>query len=550
LAQFSVFRGGFGMESAEEVLDLSAWPDAPWALDVVGSLFDKSLLHSREVRGQPRFAMYVSIQEYAAEKLAQEALPQTGAAVRRAVMARHAKHYASISRDSVDGALYSVGGVERGWMIRVEYENLLAGVDAALSQGDLESAAFCGLGAAEKLEMTGPFRDGVELISRLLDADLPEALGGRLILQRGWLKHLGGRSSESREDIETAIRISRRVGDMGTEGIALGNLGNAHAQLVDMEAAEACYEEALAIHRAVGNRRSEGVVLGNLGLLYAESGRFEVAWGRYQEALEIHREVGNRRTEGHILGSVGSLCRRTGRYEQAEVRYEQALAVHREVGDRRFEGIVLGNLGSLLAERGVADRAREKYEAALAIHRAIGNRRFEAVVLGGLATLYHDSGELSLAREHYDLALAMHREIGNPRSECIALGNLGDLQLAEGDLAAAQASLEEAVLLGDATFPAGAAAFRASLGLIAALRGDFPHARAYCDNAALHLKDRYVLEHGKVLCKRARVEMMADESEAAQTALAEAEAIAKDIGAAPDSDLGQALAEARAALSA
>ncbi|MDP6935050.1 MAG: adenylate/guanylate cyclase domain-containing protein, partial [Myxococcota bacterium] len=38
LAQLSVFRSGFDMEAAEEVLDLSAWPDAPWSLDVVGSL--------------------------------------------------------------------------------------------------------------------------------------------------------------------------------------------------------------------------------------------------------------------------------------------------------------------------------------------------------------------------------------------------------------------------------------------------------------------------------------------------------------------------------
>ena len=58
LAQLSVFRDGFFMDAAEAVLDLSAWPDAPWSLDVVGSLLDKSLLHSWEAHGQPRFGMY------------------------------------------------------------------------------------------------------------------------------------------------------------------------------------------------------------------------------------------------------------------------------------------------------------------------------------------------------------------------------------------------------------------------------------------------------------------------------------------------------------
>jgi len=44
LAQCSVFEGGFPLEAAEGALDLGAWPDAPWVVDVVQSLVDKSLL--------------------------------------------------------------------------------------------------------------------------------------------------------------------------------------------------------------------------------------------------------------------------------------------------------------------------------------------------------------------------------------------------------------------------------------------------------------------------------------------------------------------------
>src|SRR6185503_8694402 len=43
-AQCAVFQGGFTLEAAENVLDLSLWPDAPWVVDVVQSLVDKSLL--------------------------------------------------------------------------------------------------------------------------------------------------------------------------------------------------------------------------------------------------------------------------------------------------------------------------------------------------------------------------------------------------------------------------------------------------------------------------------------------------------------------------
>src|SRR5204862_6552508 len=45
-AQCSIFDGGFTLEAAEAVLDLSAWPEAPPAMDVVQALSDKSLLRT------------------------------------------------------------------------------------------------------------------------------------------------------------------------------------------------------------------------------------------------------------------------------------------------------------------------------------------------------------------------------------------------------------------------------------------------------------------------------------------------------------------------
>src|SRR5882762_7194111 len=69
LAQLSVFEGGFTMESAEAVLDLSGYEDAPWTIDTVQSLLDKSFV--RQV-SDGRFDMLVSVKEYASEHLRTE----------------------------------------------------------------------------------------------------------------------------------------------------------------------------------------------------------------------------------------------------------------------------------------------------------------------------------------------------------------------------------------------------------------------------------------------------------------------------------------------
>ena len=78
--------------------------------------------------------------------------------------------------------------------------------------------------------------------------------------------------------------------------------------------------------------------------------------GHLDAALAIHREAGNRRAEGSVLGNLGLLHHEQGRIEQARAHYEAALAIHREMGDRRFEGIVLGNLGNLHGDQGQVER--------------------------------------------------------------------------------------------------------------------------------------------------------------------------------------------------
>jgi predicted ATPase len=96
-AQCSIFDGGFTLEAAEAVLDLASWPQAPPAMDVVQALSDKSLLRiwvpaeqSRYEIEETYFGMYMTIHEYAAEKL-----EAAGQAAHRAAEQRHGRYFAT-----------------------------------------------------------------------------------------------------------------------------------------------------------------------------------------------------------------------------------------------------------------------------------------------------------------------------------------------------------------------------------------------------------------------------------------------------------------------
>jgi len=495
-----VFRDGFFMEAAEAVLDLTSWPDAPWSLDVVGSLLDKSLLHSREVHGQPRFGMYASIQEYAVEKLGAEF---------GATAARQAQHFAQFGSESFIESLNTRGGVARRRNLASELENLLAGVEGALAAGEAEVAAGCALAAGELFELHGPYADGIALLDRVSGETVGRGTQGRLFRMAGRMLDLAGHLAEALEHVQRAHAIAREAGD----------------------------------------RRGEGGALARLARIHGAQGRTLEALAHYQQALAIAREAGDRRGEGLIVGSLGVLHRHRGCTSEAREHAQQAIVIAREVGDRRGESIADANLANIHHAQGRISEALEHYQQALAIDREVGHRRSEGITLGALANIHRDQGRTSEALEHYQQALAIAREMGDRRSEGVTLGNLGDLLFFQGDRLAAETHLLLAIEIGDETVPAAAGAYRGSLALIRAQQGAFDEARTLISQGEPQVRGVYRMELGKLLCKKAKIEHLAGDPAAAALALAEAQVIAEELGADPESELGAALTEARALLS-
>jgi len=197
-------------------------------------------------------------------------------------------------------------------------------------------------------------------------------------------------------------------------------------------------------------------------------------------------------------------------------------------------------------EQGCIPKALGHYKQSLAIAREVGARRSEASTLGNLAILHQEQSRIPEALDHFHQALVVAREVGNGRSEGAALGNLGDLLLSQGDLLGAESHLQDAIAISDQAFLIGAGAFRGSLALIRAQQGDFDEARSLLAEGEAQLRNVHKPELGKLLCKKARVEHLAGDLDAAAAALKVAEALSVELSLSSDSELGQALAEARA----
>ncbi|MGB8644652.1 MAG: tetratricopeptide repeat protein [Anaerolineae bacterium] len=204
-------------------------------------------------------------------------------------------------------------------------------------------------------------------------------------------------------------------------------------------------EAALAAARTLNDKGMQGIHLGNLGRAYADLGAARKAIAYYEQALAIDRDIGDRHNEGTWLGNLGRAYKDLGETRKAITYHEQALALARDIGDRRNEGIWLGNLGNAYQDLDEVQKAIEYYAQALRIARDIGDRRAEGAILGNLGNAYKDLGEVQKAIAYYEQALALARDIGDRQGEGNALFNLSLAQEQLGDLPAALACAEQAL---------------------------------------------------------------------------------------------------------
>jgi predicted ATPase/class 3 adenylate cyclase/uncharacterized protein HemY len=489
LAQLSVFEGGFSLEAAEAVIDLADHDDAPWSIDVLQSLVQKSLV--RQVT-DVRFDLLVSVQEYAGEHLrTMGRYTRSGPPALLAAEERHGAYFAGLDQQaSVDGTA-------------ADLDNRVAACRRAAARGDAAVAARALRGAWSALGLRGPFQIGAEL------ASLVRAIPGLSPAMAALADWVAG----------AALAFLGRVAD-----------------------ARSALERSLAEAREAGDRSRETRALLSLGSLDTAGGQLQSAQQLLELALATAREVADSALQSEARNKLGNLQLFLGKREEALPHYEAALSLARQAGDRQREGAVLSNLGTV--EVSGIKGARVHGEAALAVARESGDRRIEGNALCNLGLLHHIEGRLAEAREHLELALVVAREMGNVAQECDILCNLGMVHDALAEFDEAQSRFNAALTIArELERRRSEGQILGYLGLSYAHRGNFGEARNRLDAGEALLRavsDRASL--GLLLCSRGEVEHLAGTPAAARAARCAAVEIAAEVSAAMDSELSHALA--------
>ncbi len=495
LAQLSVFRGGFDMASVEAVLDLSLLPGAPWPIDLLHSLVDKSFVRRA---GAERFDLLESVRDYAAEHLRTEGRFQGSGP--HALLAAEVRHAAFFTAANAPGMHH--------WP-HSELDNLISACQCAVARGDGAVAVRALAAVWGVVQLSGPFRIVDELAQRVRTAGaLPEALAAELDFVHGTALELCGRAAEAFPLIARASAGAGRVGHMALQGRASNALGKLQAAQGRTAEAEASYGLALSAARESANRSLECGVLNSLGGLCEGLGRLEEAQAHFEAGSRLARLAQDRRWEGGSAGNLAQFYADQGKLAEAKVLYAQAVAIARELGDRQWEAIARCNLGLLCHTEGRFADARTELQASLAAARDMGHARLLSIVPCNLGLVAEAMGQPDEALARYTEAVNVARDLTDRRAEGQCLTYLGLLHARHGRAAQARSCLVEGG------------------GLLEAV------------------SDRVSL--GVLWCARAEAEQLAGDATAAGAALAAALQIETELAVVqPDSEFGQALQRVR-----
>jgi len=550
-ATCSVFEGNFTLRAAEAVLDLAEFADAPPVVDVIESLIDKSLLRvaattgfgDRQELDEPHFGMYISIHEYAADRL-----DQLGSDTRRIAEERHGRYYASFGSEQSLEPLTGREELQRRRALALALDNLVAAFRRAVGRGDVETMASAYRAAWEVLEVRGPVAVGIELGSQL---PAPHAndddvlVAGQLARARALWRT--GQTAAAADLLELIVTLTGQNGNGLREAVARTMLASVLYRKGKAAEARTHLDRALLLHREVGNRRGEANALTNLGNIDVEQSRFAHGKGHYLAALDVYRAIGDTSERAPVLGNLANICVYMLEFDQAQLLFGEALEIARRSGDRRSEGILLGNMANLADLTGRSQEALELTEAALLIHRQLGNRRFESTVLGNLGELHLARGQLEEAVRHLKASLEVAGEVGDRLLEGIMLGHLGRVYERQNRLDQARASLEGSVEILQSI--ANRRCEGISLGALGSVMGRLglldEARRAFASGAELLQESSDPLELAKLLCAHARLELDGGDRTRALALAGEAERLAGEVGPSESSALSGEIAALR-----
>jgi diguanylate cyclase (GGDEF)-like protein len=187
----------------------------------------------------------------------------------------------------------------------------------------------------------------------------------------GYMQYLRGSMADALANLQTAYRMSERVGDEQTRLECLANIAHVYAdsQVAQYDKAIEYYKQLLPAYESRGELSEVGDTLFNLGQTHETKGELAAAEAYYHRALAIFRQLQRPEDVALTQRALGSALMKQGRADAALPLLDDALAFFEAKRDpasiayvRQFRGMAARRSGRYADALRDLEAARRYYE--------------------------------------------------------------------------------------------------------------------------------------------------------------------------------------------
>ena len=265
-----------------------------------------------------------------------------------------------------------------------------AGPEAVKQQLDLY------LNIATAFDRKGDYEAAHEALDRglALTAADDQVNLGRLTIWKGMIYFRQGQSDAAIAAAEQGIAHLRAVQVSNALLAQAYNLrGILYRNRLQMEEAEASYQQARAIYESSHHLYGLTRVYNNLGVLWQDMGKWPEALEVYDKSLRISLDTGEVWWQAAVLLNMGEIYRRQGQFEEARDVLGRAFELSHQHDLGELEGLSLMNMAATCLLQGNVDEAASTLSAAKAY----------------FATIDAQGHLVEIQRLHAELAMAQGR---------------------------------------------------------------------------------------------------------------------------------------------
>ena len=479
LARCSVFRGGFTLTSAQQIIGVMQTD--------LEALINKSLLHIDDTN---RYTLHELVRQFAAEQLTlDEAAAQT-------LHERYATYYLALLEQWQLGTEHAfrqviqqeIANVEAAWdwaLAHTQVRTLLAALPALqlfyrlacrFHQAEMQivhASSQVRRWLASELPNTSKAEAGIQLLMQLLlkqcelyNHYLPQPTQvitlAQEVIQRG--EQLGrndlvaegyaewslalfalGNFTEQRQVVERALPLVQAQHAPVAQIKTLFSLGtNAQGQH-DFAAAIIAHQQALSLALTYQDALLALRILNHMAMAYRDSGDLEQALSYFQQNLQVAQQLEQANEMAYATANFGLVNLQLGNFSQAERYLEAARQVFSDQGERRLVAELDCVLGLLFQQTRSDDRAIACCQQTLALAIPYQYYHAQRTAYEILGKVYLCRGEITQAETVYHQLMDLLQRMDNTADLVYVQIGLASVHSARQDDAAALTVIEPAL---------------------------------------------------------------------------------------------------------